>query len=239
MTEPAPVLVLWDIDRTLLYVGETDRLVYREVFTDLVGRPPERLPAKGTGRTVPLALEELFTTNGIGQADAERLAAIAVEEVPKRQAAHIDHMHEHGRLLPGAVDALAAVQSMAGAVPAVVTGNLQASAELKLRAFGLDGYLDTSLGGYSSDDPHRPALVALAQARAAAATGRAFDRANTVIIGDSLEDVATGQQGGAGVVAVASGTTTARELADAGADMVLRDLRDAGAVCDAVRTVAG
>src|SRR5690606_16953651 len=160
-------------------------------FTALVGRPPERLPAKGTGRTVPPAVKELFTANGIAGTDAERLAEIAVEEVPKRQAAHIDHMREHGRLLPGAVGALAAVQAMAGAVPAVVTGNLQASAELKLRVFGLDGYVDTSLGGYSSDDARRPALVAVAQARAAERTGHAFSRSTTVIIGDSLEDVAT------------------------------------------------
>lgn len=31
-------LVLWDIDRTLLDAGETDRLVDREVFHALVGR---------------------------------------------------------------------------------------------------------------------------------------------------------------------------------------------------------
>lgn len=38
-------LVLWDIDRTLVYVGSIDRLVYREVFTELVGREPASLRA--------------------------------------------------------------------------------------------------------------------------------------------------------------------------------------------------
>lgn len=53
-------LVLWDIDRTLLYVGEIDRQVYRETFAEIVGRPAERLPARGTGVTMPLAIRSLL-----------------------------------------------------------------------------------------------------------------------------------------------------------------------------------
>ncbi|GAB3474669.1 HAD family hydrolase [Nocardiopsis coralliicola] len=227
-----PVLVLWDIARTLLYAGETDRLVYREVFTDLVGRPPERLPAKGTGRTVPLAVKELFATNGIAEAD--RFTEIAIRDIPRLQADHFDHMRAHGFVLPGAHAALAAVQAMPGVTATVVTGNLQPSAELKLRAFELDGFVDSAVGGYSSDDPHRPALVAVAQARASDATGDIFDRTNTVIIGDSLEDVTTGREGGASVIAIASGTTSAETLAAAGADVVLPDLCDPEAVCSGI-----
>ncbi len=229
-----PVLVLWDIDRTLVYVGETDRLIYRELVADLLGRPAEHLPAKGTGRTVPLAVRELLQRNGAPAADLDALVARAVDELPNRLNEHRDHMLSRGVLLPGAEKALRAVHDQPGLVPTVVTGNLRPSAEVKLRAFGLDGHLDTTIGGYSSDDPHRPALVALAQRRAHTTHGQVFTRSNTVIIGDSLEDVTTGVQGGAQVIGVASGTTSAKELRAAGADHVLDDLTNPTALLDAI-----
>lgn len=234
----APLLVLWDIDRTLVYVGHTDRLVYRQAFTALVGRPPATLPAKGTGRTVPLAIEELLRANGV---DEHRLPALAQQmmlDVPCRQAAHREHMLATGELLPGAREALVAVHGLGHVIATVVTGNLQASAEAKLALFDLQGYLDTSIGGYSSDDPHRPNLVAVAQRRAQDRHGYVFDRTNTVIIGDSLEDVSTGREGGAQVIAVASGTTPAAELARAGADVVLADLRDHKALLTALAALS-
>src|SRR5690606_15630592 len=125
---------------------------------------------------------------------------------------------------PGAVDALAAVQQAEHLIPTVVTGNLRGSAETKLSELGLIGYLDTTIGGYASDDSHRPALVRIAQDRAAAKHGGRFHRDNTVIVGDSLEDVRTGLEGGAKVIAVASGTTTEQQLRAAGAEHVLPDL---------------
>ncbi len=228
------LLLLWDIDRTLVYTGHTDRLVYREAFAALVGRPARVLPAKGTGRTVPRAVEELLRVNGVPEAEVHGLAEEMVAQVPERQAAHLDHMRAHGYVLAGARRAVRAVADRPDVAAGVVTGNLRRSAELKLRAFALDGDVETAVGGYSSDDPHRPHLVAVAQRRAGERYGTVFTRDTTVIVGDSLEDVHTGVEGGARVVAVASGTTAAADLAAAGADSVLEDLRDVGALLDAV-----
>ncbi|WSK72113.1 HAD hydrolase-like protein [Streptomyces sp. NBC_01276] len=49
---------------------------------------------------------------------------------------------------------------------------------------------------------------------------------NTVIIGDSLEGVRTGIEGGALIIGVASGKTTVDELTEAGTDVVLESLED-------------
>ncbi|WP_433341301.1 HAD family hydrolase [Streptomyces sp. CA-253872] len=218
------ILVLWDIDRTLLYAGDTDRLVYREVFRTVVGRPPTKLPAKGTGVTMPLAVRELLAANDVQEVD--RLAPLIVARLPAELRRHQAELLRDGHLMPGAVEALAGVRGDADLASSIVTGNLRESAEIKLAAFGLTDYVDVSLGGYASDDPHRPALVRIAQARAERAHGRPFTRANTVIIGDSLQDVRTGREGGARVIGVASGTTAAEALADAGADEVLSGLTD-------------
>ncbi|WP_329586382.1 haloacid dehalogenase-like hydrolase [Kitasatospora sp. NBC_01250] len=223
---PAGALVLWDIDRTLLYVGETDRRVYREAFARVVGRPVERLPARGTGVTMPLAVRQLLRENGVPEAEVETLAEHVIRLLPELLADRGAEMREEGRLMDGAVAALQAVHRSAGLVPTVLTGNLRANAAIKLRAFALSSYLDSSIGAFASDDSHRPALVAVAQRRAGLKHRTAFTRANTVIIGDSLEDTRTGLQGGARVIGVASGTTGVQELEDAGADAVLTDLTD-------------
>ncbi|MGF1425526.1 HAD family hydrolase [Kitasatospora sp. LaBMicrA B282] len=228
------VLVLWDVDRTLVYVGETDRAVYREAFRRVVGRDAVKLPESGTGRTMPLAVRELLVANDVDQRDLEPFAKQIVELLPKLLAAKAEQLRSGGLLMPGATATLEAVDARPDLVSSVVTGNLQQSAEIKLRAFGLDRYIDLTVGGFASDDSHRPALVGIAQCRAAARYGTTFSRSNTVIIGDSLEDVRTGAEGGASVIAVASGTTTAEQLADAGADRVLDSLCDPQAVLLAV-----
>ncbi|CQR61774.1 HAD family hydrolase [Streptomyces leeuwenhoekii] len=218
------ILVLWDIDRTLLYTGDIDRRVYKETFTSVVGRPPTALPARGTGVTMPLAVRELLRVNQVPEQQVETLASRIVAELPERLAGYQELLANDGTVMPGAVDALAAVQQAEHLIPTVVTGNLRGSAETKLAALSLIGYLDTAIGGYASDDPHRPALVRIAQGRATAKHGGRFTRDNTVIVGDSLEDVRTGLEGGARVIAVASGTTTEQQLRAAGADHVLPDL---------------
>ncbi|MFF8481862.1 HAD family hydrolase [Streptomyces antibioticus] len=221
------ILVLWDIDRTLVYTGDIDRRVYKETFTSVVGRPPTALPARGTGVTMPLAVRELLRANDVPEQSVERLADRIVAELPERLAAHRELLAKDGIIMPGAVAALAAVQESEHLIATVVTGNLRGNAETKLSALGLIGYLDTAIGGYASDNPHRPALVRIAQDRAAEKHGGRFNRDNTVIVGDSLEDVRTGLEGGARVIAIASGTTTDRQLRAAGAQHVLPDLTSA------------
>ncbi|AXG80844.1 HAD family hydrolase [Streptomyces paludis] len=220
------ILVLWDIDRTLLYVGDIDRLVYREVFESVVGREPEVLPRKGTGITMPLAVRELLLANSVPPDQVDEFTDRIVDLLPKRLGDHRDRLRTEGRLMPGAVAALTAVQRSPQLVPSVVTGNLQESARIKLEALGLVTYVDIEVGGYASDNPHRPALVSTAQRRAGRKCKHEFNRGNTVIIGDSLQDVRTGVEGGAHIIAVASGTTSAEHLAEAGADHVIADLTD-------------
>jgi phosphoglycolate phosphatase-like HAD superfamily hydrolase len=227
--------VLWDIDRTLVYVGEVDRAAYREAFAEVVGRPAERLPAKGTGVTMPLAIRGLLEDNGVTGVTADELLPVMLEVVPRRFAAHTEDVRNLGSVLPGAMQALKAVAAEPGLVSTVLTGNLEPNALIKLRVFGMERYVDATLGGFSSDDAHRPALVAIAQGRAGERYGRTFDLDSTVIIGDSLEDVRTGLEGGARVIAVASGTTSAERLAEAGADVVLPDLTDAARLLQEIR----
>nr|WP_244188226.1 hypothetical protein [Streptomyces regalis] len=104
LTDAGRILVLWDIDRTLLYVGDIDRQVYRETFAEVVGRPAEHLPARGTGVTMPLAIRSLLLDNGIPEIEVPFLLTRMVKLLPKRLAARVGDLCEQGVLLPGAID---------------------------------------------------------------------------------------------------------------------------------------
>jgi phosphoglycolate phosphatase len=226
-------LVLWDIDRTLVFAGGVDKAVWLEVCTELAGRPVTKL-GQTSGRTDPQILRDAFTLAGLDEDAADRLLPTALRMEGERLAARRADLAAKGHPMPGAADALAALDAIPGVVQSVLTGNVAANAALKLATFGLDRFIDFKVGAYGSDDSDRPALVRLARQRAKARLGVNVDPSTTVIVGDSLRDVQAGQVGGARVVAVATGRTDAAALAEAGAQVVLADLTDTDAVLRAI-----
>ena len=218
-------LVLWDIDYTLLVSGPAGRSVYPRAFTELTGAPPlSTVPTEG--RTESAIMRELLTAHGvtgITDEEAERAMVAALRRASPE-------LRAQGRRLPGALEALTALRDDPRVVQSLLTGNLRPNAVLKLRTFGLEGLVDFEAGAYGSDRSVRSQLVPLAQQRAAARSGTDFDRNNTVLVGDTPHDVAAAREGGARVIAVATGPATASELLGAGADAVLPDLRDTARV---------
>ena len=137
---------------------------------------------------------------------------------------------DDGQLLPGAADAMAAVAKLTDVTATVLTGNSRPTAELKLRAFGLDGFVDFDIGGYGSEAYPKGTLLRVARQRAADSRGVPFGEDATVYIADSPRDMDAARIGGARSLAVASGRSSAAELRDAGADAVLSDLSDTPAL---------
>jgi phosphoglycolate phosphatase-like HAD superfamily hydrolase len=103
-----------------------------------------------------------------------------------------------------------------------------------LRAFDLDRYLDTEIGGYGSGVYPKGAMLLDARGRAAEKYRADFTEHTTVYIADSTRDVEAARIGGARSIGIASGRSAAGELRDAGADLVLDDLADTEAVLAAV-----
>ncbi|MCG6494302.1 haloacid dehalogenase-like hydrolase [Kitasatospora sp. A2-31] len=224
------LLLLWDVDGTLIDDGHVGETVYPLAFERLTGRSA-RHRVTTAGRTEPEIMDELFHRHGVGRIEESRVAAELTAQLQRRAAA----LRTAGRTLPGAVAALRAMRAQRHVAQSVLTGNLRANALLKLRLFGLAEYLDLTIGAYGGDARARAELVPVAQRRAAAAYGREFDADSTVLIGDTPLDVRAGLVGGARVIAVASGASSAAALREAGADTVLATLRDTGAVIHAVQ----
>lgn len=223
--------MLWDIDQTLIEVGRATRAAYSAAFGKAVGRPLDQ-PWAFHGRTELAAVAHVLAAHDVPATPelTDTFVSLIVAELHDRA----DEIRRDGRVLPGAVEALRAVAQLPGVHQSVLTGNLYSLAVLKLAIFELTDYFDLRIGAFGGDDLDRLALPAHAWRRAHAELGHSFAGADTVIVGDTVLDVATGKGAGARVLAVATGPADCAELAAAGADVVLPDLTDTAAVLAAI-----
>ncbi|WAP57814.1 HAD family hydrolase [Streptomyces sp. S465] len=211
------LLVLWDIDHTLVDTRGVGRDLWAEAFEEVTGQPM-REQAKIDGSTEPVILRETLQLHGLRDSREvfERFAQ-ALGAVHVRRAAEL---RERGHALPGAPSLLAALAAHDEVTQTVMTGNIRAAAEVKLSAFGLDRYIDLSIGAFGEDADERPQLVSTALQRAQMSAERA------VLVGDTSFDVEGGRSCGVRVIGVATGRTSADDLRTAGATEVVEDLAD-------------
>jgi phosphoglycolate phosphatase len=216
-----PLLILWDIDHTLIETGGVGGEVYAAAFEKVTGRNLEQM-APLAGRTEPVIFRETLALHGLH--DTGGLFARFADEQARGYADHSARLRERGRALPGAARAIDALAARDDVIQSVLTGNTRPAAEAKLRAFGLDTHLDLESAAYGTDADERALLVGIARDRAARRTGHQFAPETTLIIGDTPADIIAARDGQARVIAVATGDYTAADLARAGAAVVLPDL---------------
>jgi phosphoglycolate phosphatase-like HAD superfamily hydrolase len=209
---------MWDIDYTLLRGGGVAARAWQDAFVEVTGVPWRATPNFG-GRTDLDICAEVFDTHGVTDCTPERFFARYVERV------HVDrHLFaEQGALMPGVRAVLARLGDDPGVVQTLVTGNVPQVAAAKIAAFGLSGSFDAEVGGYGTDDSVRSTLVRRSLERAEAKYGERF---RPVVVGDTEHDVVAALANGAVAVGVATGRTSAADLARAGAHTVLPDLSD-------------
>jgi len=190
------------------------------------------------GRTDSEIFFEALAVNATGPRPGdpagEELLGVFAAQLAAAYRARRDLITTQGRLMPGARDAVAGAWRLSGLVQTVLTGAIRPNAIEVLRAFDLDRYLDTEIGGYGSEVYPKGAMLLNARGRAAEKYRADFTEHTTVYIADSTRDVEAARIGGARSIGVASGRSATGELRDAGADVVLDDLADTGAVLAAV-----
>jgi len=224
------LLVLWDVDYTLLSAVGLGNRLYQAVFKNMFGRDLAAIAPKA-GRTDRAILLDTLALAGVIEPRAhvdDFLAALG-----RRVAALDGSVQADVRALPGAAAAVAALAAT-GLRQSVLTGNIRPLAALKLTAAGLGEHLDLDVGAYGDVHEVRAELVPVARHAAQEAYGADFSGLSTVLVGDTPLDVAAALATGARAVGVATGSFTAADLAAAGAHAVLPDLTDATLVLAAV-----
>ena len=222
----ADLLALWDVDYTLVSADGLGTRLYEVVFREMFGRELTAVAPKA-GRTDRAITGDTLALAGVPRVWVDAfLAALA-------RAAADGAVRAQVRPMAGASDAVAALAS-AGIRQSVLTGNIRPLAALKLRLAGLGDHLDLDVGAYGDAHEVRAELVAVARHAARQAYGTDFSGSSTVLVGDTPLDVEAALAAGARVVAVATGSYSAAELAAAGAHLVLPDLTDPARVLAAV-----
>ena len=224
------LLVLWDVDYTLVNAGGLGTRMYEAAFRELFGRDLLTVAPKA-GRTDRAIGLDTLALAGIAEPQAHVDDFLAV--LARRSAAADGTVSDDVRAMPGASAAVAALAD-AGARQSVLTGNVRPLAELKLGLAGLGEHLDLDVGAYGDAHEVRAELVAVARQAAREAYGADFGGASTVLVGDTSFDVAAALAADARVVGVATGSFSAAELAAAGAHIVLPELTDTSLVLAAV-----
>lgn len=218
-----PVLVLFDIDGTLLLGtprAHTEALV--RAADDVygveahVGHVTAIRPAGRTDQEiVRLVLRDLDRTDEQITRGLPSWMARTAELFPALDAATPPQA-----VAPGAGAALAGLAE-AGADLALLTGNIEALARHKMARAGLGAHFAPGRGAFGSDHESRDALVPIA-------TRRAGGTPAVVVVGDTPRDVACARAGGARCVALTTGAHDAASLA--GADAVAADLAEAAGI---------
>jgi phosphoglycolate phosphatase len=200
------------------------------------------------------AFEEIFSIadafRGIqmaGRTDASILAdAAAAHAIPldspalarfpdvylRHLATEIPNRGPRFGIMPGIRELLDALSDRDDAYLALLTGNYETGAQLKLEHFDLWRYF--RCGAFGDGAADRNGLVPKALARVAACGGPAFAPSESIVIGDTPLDVACAKAGGARSIAVATGNHTVDQLRAAGADVVFEDLSDTQEVLAAI-----
>jgi phosphoglycolate phosphatase-like HAD superfamily hydrolase len=224
-----PRLVLFDIDGTLLTGGRAARTVFADALREVFGTCGDVETFAFEGKLDPTIVRELLVDAGVPEETVLRRRAEAL-------ALYLDRLEaalavERPVLKPGVAAVLDGVVQTGGAVPALLTGNVERGARIKLSAVGL--WERFAFGAFGDEAARREDLgpVALEKARR---LGHAFSGPDCVVVGDAPQDVACALAIGARIVAVATGKTPAATLAQAGAHVVLSDLSDTPRALEAI-----
>jgi phosphoglycolate phosphatase-like HAD superfamily hydrolase len=201
-------LILFDIDGTLITDGGAARAAYGVALTRVYGYSGDLSQYDFSGRTDPqitaMVLGDAGFDSGVIASRIERLWSVYLGELEtKLVSAPV-------RALEGIPELLESLAARHDVMLALLTGNIEPGARLKLARPALNRYFP--FGAFGSDSSDREQLPPIAIERASTIDGHRFQGRDVVIIGDSIYDVRCGVPHDATTIAIASGKTPAEKL---------------------------
>ncbi len=182
--------LFWDIDGTLLTTARAGIFAWEDAVREVLGRDEDFGSLKTAGLT---DAEIALLIAGEPEPAARLLAAYArllPDALPRRR----------GEVLPNVRENLEALAGRDDVVSLLLTGNVAAGAEAKLRHYGLWEFFAERGGAFSVEGSDRPSIARRARELAG---GPAPEQ--MVVIGDTPHDVSCGKVIGARTLAVATG----------------------------------
>ncbi len=214
-----PLVVLFDIDGTLIRTDGAGRRGFTRAFADVFGAPDAFAGIAFSGRTDrSLLAEAALAALGRLPTPAEADAFFT------RYAHHLpESLEAMGyEVLPGVFETLDRLQAHPRCALGLATGNTAEGARLKLLRGGLAQRF--TFGGYGSDDPEREVLTRRALERGLRALDLPRHEVEVLVIGDSEHDLRCAHAIHAHAVGVLTGWTPREALLPERPHVLLDDL---------------
>ena len=225
-------LLLFDIDGTLLLSGGAGVRAMTRAFEMVFGVREAFSTADIAGRTDTFILSHALVAAEIPDTPEnherfrETYIPVLREEIQRPTASP-------SGLMPGVRALLDAVHGGGRFYVALLTGNFESAAYIKLDHFAIGQFFPWGAFGEASREREELARIAVRRAQEYAVPLEARER--TLVIGDTPHDVACAHAVGARILAVATGNYSVQSLTTAGADVVLPDLSDTSRVLEILR----
>lgn len=215
------MLILFDIDGTLLNTNGSGRESTRRAMREVFGTESTIDSHEFGGKTDWLTLIQLLGAHGF---DADMIG----DKMSLYEAAIARHLNEvmvdRGvTAYPGAIEVVQALKDRPGVLLGIVTGNVSATAPIKLKAAGFDPAW-FPVGAYGSEAIERDDLPGLVLKRAIDHAKRDWQPDEIFVIGDTTADIQCARAAGAKAIAVCTGFCSREELEAAKPDILLDDL---------------
>lgn len=221
-----PKVLLFDIDGTLVLTGRAGVRAMNRACEQVIGHSNALEGVAVAGRTDWIILHDALRAIG-HEMDEDLFARLRDTYVTLLREEILLPGEGVKAVLPGVAGLLDALRARPDVFLALLTGNFEEGARIKLEHFDLWRYF--KCGAFGDDAADRNALVpfALDRARACGLDGIAPE--DVFVVGDTPHDVACARAVGAVPVGVATGSFSVADLRGSGADIVFPDLCDTAA----------
>jgi phosphoglycolate phosphatase len=194
------VALFWDVDGTLLTTARAGVFSLEDALETVTGVRADLQGMATAGMTDYRIAEAALRAVGhpADEATVEEFLRVHGEQLP-------DYLsRREGRVLPGVREILEDLHNHDDVISLLLTGNIEAGANAKLAHYGLKPFFERG-GAFCVGPGDRAEIARCALPLANGATA--------YVIGDTPADVSCGKEIGARTVAVATGSSTANELA--------------------------
>jgi phosphoglycolate phosphatase len=214
-------ILLFDIDGTLIRSGGAGKVAFEAALRVEFGVTEIQDRVNFSGRTDLAIGTDLLRLHDL-DATSENLHRL-IQGYLKQLPETLNRVR--GIVLPGVHDLLKQLAACDRVLMGLLTGNIREGAERKLRHYQLWDYFP--FGGFADGYHDRDDIAHHALRESDRHLGKPVDRDCVWVIGDTPLDVKCARAIGAKAVTVTTGWHSKRELIEAGADYIFRDLTEA------------
>jgi len=231
-------ILLWDIDGTLIRSAKPGG--YKDytipVLVEIFGTSGRLAEMEVSGMTDLQIVYEALNHEGITQADISAQLQVLAPRLTA-EAKRLTAETTFFEVLPGVREVFEALADHPRYQSALVTGNMESLAYLKMELVGLDKFF-TLPGAFGDESHNRRDLPALAAERIRKHLQLDLAPEQFIVIGDTPNDIDCGRHFGARTVAVGTGRMYSREeILACEPDALLPDLADTDLVLNTLENL--